>query len=224
MDKVQLSLIPLLDVDHAVASAPRRVVGMKVDILDWPYGTALEALQQGPTPVSQLAALEAVPDGAEIVNVFRQFGLEAPVKQVPVFDANYEIGVCAVCTLTAKDVRRITTALKQAKAAAPGAVRVETSLERMKTGQADPDCVPKVITSTPSRTGASTSAAEQKNFAGDPTAAWLTELPMLLSRYADLGIIPDVGLMGLDELHGVYQFLARLKDGPDIETSHHELN
>ena len=38
--------------------------------------------------------------------------------------------------------------------------------------------------------------------------SWLAELPMLLSRHSGLGIGVDVYIMNLDELHGLYRFLA----------------
>lgn len=41
----------------------------------------------------------------------------------------------------------------------------------------------------------------------DPS--WLTELPMLLARHSDLGIGADAMAMPLDELRGLYLFLAR---------------
>lgn len=38
---------------------------------------------------------------------------------------------------------------------------------------------------------------------------WLAELSMLLSRRSDLGIGADAAAMCLDELRGLYRFLAR---------------
>jgi hypothetical protein len=38
---------------------------------------------------------------------------------------------------------------------------------------------------------------------------WFAELVMLLSRHSGLGIGADVHVMCLDELHGLYRFLAR---------------
>jgi hypothetical protein len=40
--------------------------------------------------------------------------------------------------------------------------------------------------------------------------SWLAELPMLLSRRSDLGIGADAAAMCLDELRGLYRFLARV--------------
>ena len=40
---------------------------------------------------------------------------------------------------------------------------------------------------------------------------WLAELAMLLWRRSDLGIGADADTMRLDELHGVYRFLARIE-------------
>lgn len=39
---------------------------------------------------------------------------------------------------------------------------------------------------------------------------WLHELELLLTRYSELGIGSDVHLMSIDELAGVYRFLAGL--------------
>ena len=41
---------------------------------------------------------------------------------------------------------------------------------------------------------------------------WLAELSMLLSRHSGLGIGADVEVMCLDELHGLYRFLARKEE------------
>jgi hypothetical protein len=217
MDKFQLPLIALLDVDHAVASAPRRTAGMKADIFDLPYLKAVEALLQGPAPVSKLVDLEASTDGAEIVNALRQFGLEVPIQQVPIFDANYEILLRDVCALTAADVRRINRALKKAEAAVPAPVRPKTSAgERTKAGQLDPHHVQQSVTKV--------IASSQPGLLTHAGPAWLTELPMLLWRYADVGIIPDVSQMSLDELHGVYLFLARLKEISSMAAALNEQN
>ena len=42
--------------------------------------------------------------------------------------------------------------------------------------------------------------------------SWLVELAMLLSRRSDFGIGADVEVMRLDELHGLFCFLARKEE------------
>jgi hypothetical protein len=113
MDKSQLPLIALLSLDDVVEPAPsRRPVSKHAHVSDLPYLNAVQALLQGPMPLAQLVRLEAAIDGTSLVNALRQFGLQLPIHQVPVFDINYDVSLIDVCALTVADTRRVNRVLK----------------------------------------------------------------------------------------------------------------
>lgn len=113
MDKLQLPLLTLLSVDDVIQSTPSRPARKHADVSDLPHLSAVQALLQGPVPLAHLVRLEVTTDGPALVDALRQFGLQLPVHQVPVLDANYDVRLIDVCALTIADVRRVNRALKK---------------------------------------------------------------------------------------------------------------
>jgi hypothetical protein len=230
MNTSQLPLIALLSLNEEVESTHFRPSRKHPDVTLLPHLNAIQALLQGPTPLAQLVRLEEATDGPRLIDTLRQFGLQLPVHRVPICDTNYEVTFCDVCTLTAADVRRIHRALKKAEAAMPDPIfPTVADKERMNDAPLPAHCTPPgmadVIMRSVANIGASASKADQCNPTCKPhETAWVAELPALLWRYTDLGIVADVGQMGLEELYGIYQFLSRLKDISGIEAKLNEQN